>query len=90
MEVQTKTRKWGNSIAVIIPNHVVEAKGIKEDEDITITFSKSKPKAGALFGKFPHWKKSTQEMKDEMRKGWLSGSDRKREEEWKKKEDQKK
>jgi len=45
-----------------------------------------KPTAGDLFGKFPELKKwSTQELKDEMRKGWLSDSDREREGEWEKK-----
>ncbi len=33
---------------------------------------KKKVLAGELFGKFPRWKskKTTQELKDEMRKGW--------------------
>ncbi len=45
---------------------------------------KNRPKAGELFGYLKGWKKPTQELKEEMRKGWLSDSDRKREEEWKK------
>ncbi len=41
-----------------------------------------KPKVRELFGKMLELKKwSTQELKDEMRSGWLSDSDRKRGEE---------
>lgn len=76
MEIQTKTRRWGNSIAVIIPGHIVENQNIRENDDIVFRIEKSKPKADKVFGRFPHWKKSTQEMKDEMRKGWSSSSDR--------------
>lgn len=86
MEIQTKTRRWGNSIAVIIPSHLVEARNIKENEDIIFKIEKSRPKAGALFGYLKGWNKSGQEIKDELRKGWLSTSDREREEQWKKKE----
>lgn len=34
--------------------------------------TKKKGSAEEMFGKFPHWKskKSTQELKDEMRRGW--------------------
>ena len=36
-----------------------------------------------LFGKFPRLRRwSAQELKDEARAGWMSDSDRKREEEW--------
>jgi antitoxin component of MazEF toxin-antitoxin module len=90
MEIQTKTRRWGNSIAVIIPSNIVETRNIKENEDITVTILKNRPQAGALFGKFTNWKKSTQEMKDDMKRGWLSISDKEREEQWKKEENQKK
>jgi len=40
-----------------------------------------------LFGSLPRLRKwSTQELKDEARRGWLSDSDREREAEWEKKE----
>lgn len=81
MQVKAIARKWGSSIGVIIPKEVVEARNIKENDEITIHVEKEKPKAGVLFGRLPHWKKSAQELKDEMRAGWESDSDRKR---WKK------
>ena len=44
---------------------------IKENEEVSIK-TKKKLLAKELFGKFPRWKskKSAQELKDEMRKGW--------------------
>ncbi|MEK7105952.1 MAG: AbrB/MazE/SpoVT family DNA-binding domain-containing protein [Patescibacteria group bacterium] len=86
MEIETFTRKWGNSIVVIIPADIAEKKHIKENEKVSFSVEKTRPKAGALwgFGK-GRFKKSAQAMKDEIRAGWLSDSDRKREEEWAKK-----
>ena len=81
-EIKAITRKWGNSIAIVIPSEIVNRKNIKENTEVTISIEKTRPKAGALwgFGK-GRFKKSTQEIKDELRAGWMSGSDRKREEE---------
>ncbi|MEK6843876.1 MAG: AbrB/MazE/SpoVT family DNA-binding domain-containing protein [Nanoarchaeota archaeon] len=83
MEVKAITRKWGNSIAIVIPREIIEKQRIKEDEEIIIKVEKKKPKAGVLwgFGK-GRFKKSAQEIKDELRGGWLSKSDREREEKW--------
>lgn len=79
MEVKAITRKWGNSIAVVIPKEMVDKQRIKEDEEVTIKVERKKPLAGEFFGKFPKLKKwSTQELKDEARRGWESESDRKR------------
>lgn len=84
MEIKAITRKWGNSIAVVIPNEVVQRERIREDQEIVITLERKRPKAGVLFGFLKDWKKSAQEIKDEARKGWFSGTDREREEQWKK------
>ena len=82
-EIKAITRKWGNSIAVVIPKELVERQRIKEDEEVTITIDKKRPKAGVLwgFGK-DRLKKSAQQIKDELRKGWLSESDREKEKKW--------
>ena len=69
MEIKAIAKKWGSSIAVIIPKEIVNKKKIKEHEEITIEI-KRKPLAGELFGKFQNWKKPTQQIKDEMRRGW--------------------
>ncbi|MBS3114153.1 AbrB/MazE/SpoVT family DNA-binding domain-containing protein [Candidatus Woesearchaeota archaeon] len=74
VEIETKTRKWGSSIGVVLPKEVVDEIGIKPNEKIVIDIKK-RPLAKEFFGKFPHWGKSTQEIKDEMREGWNSASD---------------
>lgn len=77
MEIKATTRKWGNSIAVVIPREIVEKQSIAEDQEIVITIEKDKPEAGVLFGRFPKLKKTpTQQLKDEARAGWESRSDR--------------
>ncbi len=73
MEIETFTRKWGNSIAVIIPSNIVEQQKLKENEEIIVKFEKKKPKkvkAGALFGFLKDWKKPTDEILKEADKGW--------------------
>lgn len=74
VEIETRTRKWGSSIGVVLPKEVVDEIGIKPNEKIVINIKK-RPLAKEFFGKFPHWGKSTQELKDEMRAGWMSASD---------------
>ena len=36
MEIKAKTRKWGNSIGVLIPKEVVKIENIKPNQEITI------------------------------------------------------
>lgn len=84
MEIKAVAKRWGSSIGIIIPKEVVEARRIKENDEITIEVKKDKPKAGVMFGRFPRKSgKSAQEIKDEMRRGWESDSDRKERERWK-------
>ena len=68
-EVQTKTKRWGSSIGVVLPKSLVEEIGIKADEIIVIEVKKSH-KAKEFFGLLKGWNKSEQEIKDEARKGW--------------------
>ena len=82
MEIKTIAKKWGSSIGVIIPKEVVDAKRIKENDKITIEI-KTRSLAGNMFGfGKERFKKTAQQIKDEAREGWMSDSDRKREEEW--------
>lgn len=69
MEIVTKVRKWGSSLAVILPKRLVESQKVNENDELTLLIKK-RPLAGELFGKFPQWKRSAQQIKDEMRKGW--------------------
>ena len=74
VEIQAKTRKWGSSIGVVIPKEAVEEEGIKPNEKIVIEIKK-RVKVKDVFGMFPEWKRSTQEIKDERRAGWERASD---------------
>ena len=70
METKAIAKRWGSSIGVIIPKEVVEAKRIKENDEIIIEITK-RPLAGEFFGRLKgKLKKSGQEMKDEARRGW--------------------
>lgn len=66
---KTITKKWGNSIAIVIPQEIIDRERIKEDEEIIIEVKKRRPKVKDIFGKF-HLKfnKTTQEIKDELRR----------------------
>ena len=69
VEIETKTRKWGSSIGVILPKALVDEIGIRPNEKIILEVKK-RPLAKEFFGRFPHWKRPTQKIKDEMRAGW--------------------
>ena len=70
MEFKVKARKWGNSIAFIVPSQIAQEKKIRENDEVVIEIIK-RPLAGELFGKFPRKSKRTaQEIKDDARKGW--------------------
>ncbi len=69
-EIETKVKRWGNSLAVIIPSHVAEAGKIKEDDTIRLLVVPDSRKVlketfGMLKGKLI---KSGQQMKDELRR----------------------
>ena len=68
--IETKLRKWGNSFGAIIPRHVMEANKIKEEDTIRFIIIPDSKKVfkdtfGMLKGKLT---KSTQQMKDELRR----------------------
>ncbi len=71
MEIETLTRKWGNSIAVIIPSKIVEEQKLRENERVTVKIEKKrKLKVKDIFGVLKEWKKPTEEIIKEARKGW--------------------
>ena len=69
MEVESKTKKWGNSIGVIIPKDIIEKQNIKENETVILSIKK-RLLVSEVFGILRDWKKDTQELKNEMRRGW--------------------
>ena len=67
-------KKWGSSMAVIIPQEIVKEQNIKEGDEIALHLFK-KGNLRDVFGKLKT-KISGQEFKDLARKEWESSSDR--------------
>lgn len=69
-ELNTKVRKWGDSLAVIIPKEIADKEKLNTNDQIHISISKKNDLSdvfGILKGKI---KKTAQQLKDESRKGW--------------------
>lgn len=73
VEIEVETRKIGGSIGIIIPSDVVEKEHIKPHEKIKIDIRRA-PTIGDLFGLAKDWKKPTEEIMREVRKGWKEHS----------------
>ena len=85
MEGIATTRKWGHSIAIVIPKDVLDKQNIHANEEVVFRVEKKRPKAGEFFGILKgKFKEPTQRIKDEMRAGWESASDREQSREWRK------
>ena len=70
MEIKTKAKRWGSSIGIILPKSVIDARKIRENDELIIEV-KTQPVMNDLFGKFPRKsKKTAQKLKDEARAGW--------------------
>lgn len=69
LETECTTKRWGNSLGVIIPTDVAKKENINENDKIIVTFRK-KVLAKEFFGLFHDWRKPTNEIKKEMKKGW--------------------
>jgi len=71
MAIEVKLKRWGNSMAVIVPNKIIEEKHLKENDSIIIEVVK-KADLSEVFGsiKEKDRKMSGQQMKDMVRKGW--------------------
>jgi antitoxin component of MazEF toxin-antitoxin module len=68
--ITAKTKKWGNSLGVIIPHEVVEQLELQPDETVELSVTKDSMKEiRELFGTFKT-DKSTQEIMDEIDEGW--------------------
>ena len=67
-EMDIIARKWGDSIAVVIPSKIVSEQKIKPKDVLHVILSK-RVDLSDLFGRFKT-KKTAQEFKDESREGW--------------------
>ena len=66
MAISVKTKRWGNSIGVVIPSEAIERFNIKPEEEIVIEIGKKSNVLKELFGSLK-FKKSTEEMLKEAR-----------------------
>lgn len=66
--LKAHTRKWGNSVGIVIPRDVVQELNLKPHEDILVDIHK---KSGTvlreLFGAL-HWKTPTEEVLRQARR----------------------
>ena len=68
MEIETKTKKWGSSIGIIIPKKIVREERIQEGQNIRIDILTKKKTTGEdIFGKLK-FKKPIQVLLDETDK----------------------
>ena len=71
MAIEVRTKKWGNSIGVVIPIEAVERFNIKPEEDIIIEIEKKNNVLKEMFGK-AKFKKSAKKMIEDFRKKYNS------------------
>ena len=67
MAIEVKTKKWGNSIGIVIPNEAIARLNIKPDEEIVIEIEKKNNVLKEMFGK-AKFKRSAKKIIEEFRK----------------------
>lgn len=67
--VTAKTKKWGNSLGVVIPHEVVEELGLSPETEIDFLVLKKEDDLHKLFGSVPDLN-VTQKTMDEIDEGW--------------------
>jgi len=74
MTIETKTRKWGNSIGIIIPKETAENLNIKPGEEVILEIQKRGNVLKELFGavKFNRpTNKLIREVRKDLESKWL-------------------
>lgn len=71
MSIEVKTKKWGNSIGVIIPSEAVNKLNIKPEENLVIEINKKENVLKELFGR-AKFKKPAKKMIEDFRKDFES------------------
>ncbi|MBI2542028.1 hypothetical protein HYV80_04935 [Candidatus Woesearchaeota archaeon] len=68
MEIKAKTKKWGNSIGILIPKEAIRKENIKLDQEVTVLI-RAKPvtKGKDIWGTLK-FKESTEELMREVDK----------------------
>ena len=68
IEVDTTTRRWGNSIGIALPKDIVKKAKIKPNRNIKIFIPEKRVNLEAVFGSLKITR-STQEIIDDIREG---------------------
>lgn len=67
MAIEVKTKKWGNSIGIVIPVETTNKLGLKPEEEIIIEIEKKGNVLKELFGR-AKFKKPAKKMIEDFRK----------------------
>lgn len=70
-EALVKTKKWGNSLGIILPAHVVKAEHLKEGEEVVIKVERKHNVLKEMFGAVK-FKEPPEKIIKKMRKEWDS------------------
>ncbi len=62
-----KTKKWGNSIGILIPKKEADSLNIREDQEVIVEIIKKENPLKKLFGAL-RFRKSTEELLEESKK----------------------
>ena len=66
IEYETRLKKWGNSMGVVIPKEKAEREKLREEQAVRVIVSPVKSvKVKDIFGKLKEWKKSTKKISRE-------------------------
>ena len=68
MEIKAKTKKWGNSIGILIPKEVIRRENIKPEQEIILTINKKPITKGKDIWGTLKFKESTEKLMREIDK----------------------
>lgn len=67
--MKAKVRKWGCSVGIVIPKEVAEIESIRPGDEVFAEIRKVSS-TREMFGSLSGWKRPTQQIKEEARRGW--------------------
>lgn len=70
IEAETKVKKWGNSLGVVLPRDLTRNEKVKAGDKIKIIVIKEQNTLKDVFGSLKNWKVDSQKLKDDLRKEW--------------------
>lgn len=76
IECETKVKKWGNSLGIVIPKEKARKGHMRENQKVRVLIMPAKElKVRDIYGMFSEWKKPTDEIikenKKELGSKWL-------------------